>query len=300
MTEPLIVSVILNTNRRQDTLKCLESLARANYTNHQVIVLDNHSTDGSVEAICEQFPAARIVHLQENLGYAGNNNVGIQLALEMGADWVFVLNEDTVLDPDCLPQLVQAGESDPGIGIVGPLVYHFDEPEYIQSAGGILGPYWQSKHLEKDQLDRGQLKANRAVEWISGCAIMVRRAAVEQAGMIDARFFYYWEETEWCLRIGRAGWRVVHVPAAKLWHKGVQRNYKPKPNVFYYGTRNRLLMMRKHNAPARVWTQAFFEITRTLISWSIRPKWRGKRADRDAMWQGLRDFFRGKWGKQEV
>lgn len=298
MHQPCIVSVILNTNRRDDTLACLESLARSNYSNHQVVVLDNNSTDGSVEAVREAFPQARLVQLQENLGYAGNNNTGIKIALEMGADWVFVLNEDTVLDPDCLRLLAEAGESDPQIGIVGPMVYHYDEPEYIQSGGGMLGPYWQSIHLAKDERDRGQLKENHAVEWISGCAIMVRREVIEQVGMIDARFFYYWEETEWCLRAGKAGWRIVHVPAARLWHKGVQRNYEPKPSLFYYSTRNRLLMIAKHRAPLKVWFHALAEILRTLASWTLRPKWRGKRAYRDAMWRGLVDFLRGRWGKQ--
>lgn len=300
MREPFVVSVILNTNRRDDTLECLESLFRSRYTNHQVVVLDNQSTDGSAAAIGEKYPQARVVALQENLGYAGNNNVGIQIALDMGADWVFVLNEDTLLDPECLPCLLEAGESDPKIGIVGPMVYHFDEPQYIQSGGGRLGPHWESLHIAKDELDRGQLKQNHDVQWISGCAILARRAAIEQAGMIDAAFFYFWEETEWCLRTGKAGWRIVHVPGAKLWHKGVQRNYHPKPSLFYYGTRNRLLMMRKHRAPARAWFGAGFDITRNLLSWSLRPKWRHKKADRDAMWQGLLDFLRGRWGKQGV
>ena len=300
MIEPLIVSVILNTNRRDDTLECLASLSRSDFKNQQVIVLDNHSTDGSVEAICEKYPLTQVVRLEDNLGYAGNNNVGIQLALEIGADWVFVLNEDTVFDAQCLPRLVEAGESDARIGIVGPMVYHFNEPNVIQSGGGMLGPYWKNEHIAQNEPDHGQLKENHEVEWITGCAILVRRAVIEQVGMIDARFFYYWEETEWCLRAGKAGWRIVHVPAAKLWHKGVQRNYEPKPSVYYYSTRNRLLMISKHRAPAVVWLLAFGDITRTLISWTVRPKWRDKRAYRDAIWQGLVDFLRGRLGKQGI
>lgn len=300
MSDPYVVSVILNTNRRDDTLACLASLSRSSYAHHSEIVLDNHSSDGSVEAIQRQFPLAKIVPIADNQGYAGNNNVGIRLALEFGADWVFVLNEDTVLDGDCLERLVEIGEGDARIGILGPMVYHFDEPDTIQSGGGILGPYWESIHLAKDEPDRGQLREAHEVEWVSGCAILVRRAAIEQAGMIDARFFYYWEETEWCLRIGKAGWKIVHVPAAKIWHKGVQRNYSPKPSVMYYGTRNRLLMYQKHRAPFKVWLHALGETLRTLVSWSVRPKWRDKRAHRDAMWHGLLDFLRGRWGKQGI
>ena len=115
--------------------------------------------------------------------------------------------------------------------------------------------------------------------------------------MLDPRFFYYWEETEWCLRAGRAGWRIVHVPRARLWHKGVQRDYRPKPSVSYYGTRNRFLMLAKHRAPVAVWAMALFETSRTLASWTVRPKWRSMRGHRDAMWRGVVDFVRHRWGQ---
>ena len=119
MSQPHVVTVILNTNRREDTLACLASLHRGDYPKHTIIVLDNASTDGSVEAVRQSFPAVEILSLAENRGYAGNNNVGIEAALARGADWVFVLNEDTLLATDCLTQLVAIGESDARIGIVG-------------------------------------------------------------------------------------------------------------------------------------------------------------------------------------
>ncbi len=297
MSTPLVISVILNTNRREDTLECLASLAENSYQPHQVLVLDNASTDGSVEAIQTRFPEVQIINLTENLGYAGNNNVGIEAALKQGADWVFVLNEDIILAPDCLTQLVEVGESNPKIGIVGPMVYHHDEPEVIQSAGGLLGAAWQSIHLAKDEVDRGQFTAPHQVEWISGCAIMVRRAAIEQVGAIDERYFYYWEETEWCLRAGINGWRVMHVPQAKIWHKGVQRDYRPKPSVTYYATRNRLLTLAKHHAPPKVWISTWGQILRTLTSWTVKPKWKSMREHRNAMWRGTIDFLRHRWGR---
>lgn len=296
MSQPCVISIILNTNRRDDTLACLASLARNSYKNHQIIILDNNSTDGSVQAIRSNHPSVQVVELTENLGYAGNNNVGIKAAMAAGADWVFVLNEDTLLAPDCLAQLVAVGESDPQIGIVGPMVYHFDEPDTIQSAGGMLGPRWKSLHLAKNEKDTGQFVKPHSVEWISGCGILVRRAVIEQIGMIDDRFFIYWEETEWCLRAAKAGWRIMHVPQAKLWHKGVQRDYHPKPYVTYYSTRNRFLMIAKHHAPILAWLDASAETFRTLISWTVKPKWRSMHPHRNAMWWGMVDFLRHHWG----
>ena len=297
MTEPLVVTVILNTNRREDTLACLESLGQAAYQNHRIIVLDNHSTDGSVQAINEIYPHVQVIELQDNLGYAGNNNVGIEAALQQGADWVFVLNEDTIVDRDCISKLVQEGEKDQRIGILGPMVYHWDEDHVIQSAGGKFTKYWTAYHLGQNELDQGQFSQPHEVDWVSGCSILVRREAIEQVGMIDARFFYYWEETEWCFRTGRAGWKIMNVPAAKIWHKGVQRDYKPKPAVTYYDTRNHLFLLLKHHAPASAWTYNWFQIIRTYVSWTVKPKWRHKSEHRKAMWRGILDSCKHRWGQ---
>lgn len=297
MLRPLVYIVILNTNRRADTLACLESLSKSTYDNLKIIVLDNSSTDGSVDAIRSSFTDVQIINLSENLGYAGNNNVGIREAMKQRADWVLVLNEDTILDPDCLTELIKVGESDPKIGIVGPMVYHHNEPDVIQSAGGMLGKYWQSQHLGQNELDQGQFRSPHAVEWISGCAILVRKDAIEQAGMLDASFFIYWEETEWCIRVSRGGWKILHVPQAKIWHKGVQRDYQPKPSFTYYGTRNHLLTLSKHKAPWSVRFYNWMQIFRTLASWSIKPQWKHKREHRNAMWRGVVDFLQHRLGQ---
>ena len=135
------------------------------------------------------------------------------------------------------------------------------------------------------------------MEWISGCAILVRREAIEQAGMLDGSFFIYWEETEWCIRVSRAGWKIVNVPQAHLWHKGVQRNYEPKPSFIYYGTRNHLRTLQKHEAPLQakfyVWTQYL----RTITSWSIKPRWKNRRKHRNAMVLGIVHFLQHRSGQ---
>mgnify|MGYP003383574886 FL=1 len=242
------------------------------------------------------FPQVSVVSLAQNLGYGGNNNVGIDLARKRGADWVFVLNEDTILAPDCITRMVEVGESDGRIGMVGPMVYHHSEPDVIQSAGGKLGPAWEALHYGENERDRGQFDRPHDVDWLSGCSIMVRKACVDQVGTLDTRFFYYYDETEWCLRAKENGWRIMQAPAAKLWHKGVQREYRPSPNVTYYNTRNHFLMLAKRKAPLKVWMSAWQTTLRTLTSWTIRPRWRAMHEHRNAMWQGTLDFVRRRWG----
>ncbi len=296
---PKIFAVILNTNRREDTLACLESLYANHYPNLSVIVLDNASSDGSNQAISDQYPQTQLVPLTENLGYAGNNNIGIQHALDQQADWVFVMNEDILLAPTALVNLITAVQDQPETGIVGPLVYHADEPDVIQSAGGVFSEArWDAVHRGFNEKDEGQYNARKYVDWISGCAIMVRRDAILQAGLIDPRFFYYWEETEWCKRIARHGWRVLFAPEAKIWHKGVQREYNPSPNVTYYAVRNRLLLLRLHQAPWQVWVRTWIYYLRTLLAWSFKPKWAIKKDHRHALWQGMTDFLFRRWGKR--
>lgn len=297
---PYVVNVILNTNRKADTLACLESLSRSSYRNQTTIVLDNSSQDGSVEAIGDAFPEVKIVELEKNLGYAGNNNVGVNVALDLGADWVFVLNEDVVLDEQATLRLVEEGLSTDHAAALGPMVYHFDDPHVIQSAGGVLNRAWSASHRAQNETDTGLFRDVERVDWVSGCAILLRREALESIGALDERFFYYWEETEWCVRARTSGWNVLFVPEAKVWHKGVRVEYDPSPNVTYYWARNWLLLLLKYRAPIRAWFATVFLLLRTLFSWSVRPRWKSKREHRDAILQGLWDFTHRRWGMRQV
>ena len=161
MTQPLIYIVILNSNRRDDTLACLASISKSTYKEIKVILLDNKSTDGSVEAVQASFPKVQIINLSTNLGYAGNNNVGINMAIDQRVDWVFVLNEDTILDPDCISSLIKVGQGDPGIGVLGPMVYHYDEP--------WSNTMFQAPNPRRSPLERGKI-------WAAGSARSAARS----------------------------------------------------------------------------------------------------------------------------
>jgi GT2 family glycosyltransferase len=294
--------IVLNWNGLTDTLECLESLARMDYPACEVVVVDNGSTDGSVSVIRERFPMVTMLENSENLGYAGGNNVGLRHALAHRAEYALLLNNDTAVAPDFLSLLVEAAEADPAIGIAGPTIYYFDQPNVIWSAGGAIdwrrGWNWM---VGLDEEDTGQFgAAPRPVDFVTGCALLISRQALETAGPLDERFFMYYEEVEWCVRVARAGFGVRHVPAARIWHKIAPQTQAISPFVHYYMTRNRLLFLKATDAgwAPRLYTLA--EYLRTLSSWSLRPRWRGMRSLRGVMLRAIDDYRRGRFGRAEL
>jgi GT2 family glycosyltransferase len=293
---PFVIINILNWNRGLETIECLWSLNSTGYPNYQTLVVDNGSTDDSLHLIKHHFPSINYLETGENLGFTGGNNIGLRYALDQGAEWIMLLNNDTTLAPDLLSRLIGVGSVVPEAGILGPMIYHYDDELMIQSAGGLLDSHWTPLHLGQNEYDTGQYKKSRCVDWISGCCFLVRREVFEQIGLLDERFFMYNEEVDFCMRARKIGWKIIHVPSARLWHKGVQKDYKPGPHVTYYSTRNRLLMLSKHQAPFYVRMYNMLQIMRTLISWRIKPKWREMGRHRNAMSQGVFDYFRQNWG----
>lgn len=300
MTRPRVAILVLSWNGRDDTLACLASLQQVDYRACEVMVVDNGSTDDSVAAIRAAHPQVKLIETGENLGYVGGNNAGLAHVLATGADYALLLNNDTEVAPDFLDRLVEAAEAQPAIGIVGPTLYYFDRPEVIWSAGGGVdwgqGRTWM---IGLDEEDRGQYgQTPRPVDFVTGCALLIKRPVMEQIGLLDARFFAYYEETEWCVRAARAGFKILHVPRAKVWHKISPAARMTSPTVHYYMTRNRLLFLDAARAGWRAWAHTLLlEYLRTLVSWSLRPKWRGLRAQRNMMLLALRDYFTGRVGR---
>src|SRR5258706_4624492 len=152
---PRVVVVVITNNRPAATLDCLGSLGHTTYRNLGIILLDYGARE-ELSDVQTRFPEVDVQWLDSNLGYAGNNNFGIRLALAQHAKWILILNDDTVVAPDCVSRLVEAGSSDSRIGLVGPTIYHYDEPTIIQSAGGRLDWLWTPIHIGRDEVDEGQ------------------------------------------------------------------------------------------------------------------------------------------------
>ena len=218
---PAIAVIVLTWNGRDLTLDCLDSLARVATPGVRVIVVDNASADGTAEAIRARFGAdVTVLSNPSNLGYAAGNNAGIERALNDGADLILLLNNDTVVDPAFIDELVRGLAAAPGAGIVGPKTYYASPPDRIWFAGGEVS-LWRgtARHIGIRQTDRGQYDTPRDVDYVSGCALLARREVFDRIGMLDTAYRAYFEDTDFCMRAARAGFRIRYVPAAKVWHR---------------------------------------------------------------------------------
>ncbi len=292
---PRTLIIILCYNGVTDTLACLASLRRA-AGSFDVLVVDNASSDGTPRIVREQAPGVTVIETGANLGFAAGNNVGLRYGVERGYDYLLLLNNDTEVAPDFLERMLAPLEQDPRIGAAGPTIYYYAQPDLIWSAGGTVDWKQGVARTRGGEVDAGQYPAVNQVEFVTGCALLVRRAAVERAGMLDERFFMYYEETEWCVRIGRAGFQIVHVPDSHVWHKIPLNARADKEYLAYYMTRNRLLFLSATRAPLRAWLHALvLQDLRTYLSLTLRPKWR-HRAGRAGMRQAWMDFWRRRYG----
>lgn len=297
MKDPLLVIVILNWNDAPQTIECLENLEKVTYSNFQILVIDNGSKDNSKAILNKSLPMnPTIIATGINKGYAGGNNVGIKEALRRGAEWILLLNNDAYLDSNALQTLVETGLNYPHVGILGPTIFNTDSSCIIQSAGGWIDKLWRAGHIRQGETYQSASRDPIEVDWVSGCVLLARSEMIRQIGLLDERFFLYWEELDWCVRARKANWQILHVPTAHAWHKGGNPTSDPKPYITYYMTRNFFLLLQKHKAGFLAWINALFSTFRTLISWSLLPKWRGNRTHRDALWYGLIDFILHRFG----
>lgn len=358
---PKVFIIILNWNGWRDTIECLESLKELDYENFRIIVVDNGSTDESIQKLEEyrrkptgaaslwspelargnpqqaeesnNLTRFRVYSNESNLGFAGGNNVGIKEGLLRGVDYILLLNNDTVVDKNFLKTLVRAGDSDKKIGILGPIVYFFDEPEEIWFAGGRINwirtrgthidykkpaeiyPSSEARQLpgriEKPENKNARVLGppsplpvkvkgrsnNKIVDYISGCCLLIKKEVIDQIGLMDEDYFLYYEDTDWCLRGKKVGYQCVLAPSAKIYHKVSQSVAKLSSlNYIYYHTRNGLRMAWRMNGwPKRIVLLVWLSwlFFKQLIKLVICYRKDWARA----VIRGIWDFGRGRFGK---
>jgi GT2 family glycosyltransferase len=217
---PLSFVILVNWNGKAVTLDCLDSLAEISYPHLRVVVVDNASGDGSVEEIKKRHPEVVVLEQRQNLRFAGGNNAGMRYALDHGAELVCLLNNDTTVDRDFLTHLVSRMQSDAKIGAVAPKIYYHADPNRIWFAGGEISMWTGTmRHTGIREVDAGQYDVSREIDYASGCCILTSKEVIGKAGILDDSYFMYTEDADWCMRVRRAGYKIMYEPQAKVWHR---------------------------------------------------------------------------------
>ena len=291
---PMVGVLIVTRNRRDDVLDCIESVFRSTYPRLAVYLVDNASTDGSREAIAERHPEVCLIRSEENLGFAAGNNLGLPKLLEDGVDAAFLLNDDVVIAEDMLDELVAGGFDDPSVGVLSPKVLVYSNPETIWAGGGMVdsrtGVATQRHYGE---IDRGQADHTSEVDYAVGCAMLVKSEVIRRVGLLDSRYYMYYEESDWCRRIRGAGYRVLYVPESRVWHK-VSLNADERNHASYYFSRNRLLYLSAGGThPARVAWIALSDILRSAAVHAVK----GRTRQSGLMVRAVVDYYSKNFGK---
>lgn len=292
-----VLIVIVIWNGLEDTLECLASIQRCEFSSKGILVVDNGSTDGSSEVISRLYPGVQILRLSENRGFTGGNNVGLQEALRQGVRYAYLLNNDTTVDPKSLCHMVRCADANPRSGLLSPIIHYYDKPDEIWFAGARV------------RICRGEAVHDHAAtvdwnapafdtEWASGCALLVRMSAVTAVGSFDPRYYLTWEDVDWCLRMRSVGYRVIVVPSARILHKGGRSGRKLTGLHFYYAVRNSLLLAKKHGGVQYV--SALIWVLIRYIRCALRSQTDSKRKSLTSVVRGIWHHLIGKYGPAPV
>ena len=256
--KPKVAILVLNWNGKQDTLECFESLKKLSYPNTEVILIDNGSSDDSVKSFQALFPEFTYIETHKNLGFAGGNNVGIQKALTTDAEFIFLLNNDTIVEPNLIEHFLEAQMTQPKAGILGAKILLYDEPDRIDHLGG----FWNANRAEfesnaQNQKDHPNFSMQQ-VDYVCGCALFAKKQVFQTIGLLEAKFFLLWEEADFCFRAKRAGFEIWTAPKAKIWHKVSASFVGGKPHMHYFWWRSRLLWLERNHSGFQLYFRIIF------------------------------------------
>ena len=220
MDEETLFVIVLNWNGESVIEPCLRSLLSVRGVDLRIIVVDNDSDDGSPEIVRQKFPGVELIVNDSNLLFAEGNNVGVRRATELGGRYFLLLNNDTVVDPGFALPMLETMRRDGSVGIVGPQICYFDDPERIWYGGGGFYPLiWIPRHMDIRRLNTEVSRTAGETAYVTGCALMFRLELVQDIGLLDPSYGMYCEDVDFCQRAREKGWMCRYEPSARVWHK---------------------------------------------------------------------------------
>lgn len=290
--------IVLNWNGRADTIACLQSLRRVNRDDTGIICVDNGSADGSAEAVRAGFPEVTLIEAGANLGYAGGNNLGLAHALQTGARWCVLVNNDTTVAPDVIDGFAAAAEGRARVGILAGKVYEADQPHTVAFAGQrvntLLG--YSGRPRGWGRRDGPRYSEVRETDRAVGALMAISREAVESIGLLDEDLFAYVEDVDWALRVRAAGFSVLFAPGARVWHRASSSTGgATSTHPVYYGVRNSITVYERRRPLGPVMMRLRRCVI--LLSFALHAVTRpDRRAALAAVREGWTDARRGRSG----
>jgi GT2 family glycosyltransferase len=291
-----VCAITVNWNRADDTMECLQSLVKSGLDSSSIIVVDNGSTDASVELISREMPSVQIMKMGENLGYIKGVNRGISRALENGAQMILLINNDATVDPDAIDRLLEAAERRKVAGIIGPKILYYGR-NVIWFAGGKFDWRWGfSSHPGMDQVDITEDKEEK-VDFITGCVMLVRREVFEEIGLFDESYWMYAEDLDFCLKALSKGWESWVISSAVAHHKVSASSGVKGSNVMtqmrsYYYAKNMLILVKNMPWSEGSYTRLLGQLFVRLPYYTVQISLQGVKGGLKAYFQGMIDGFR--------
>ena len=289
--EKLLSIITINYNGLKDTCELIESLP-ADDESLEVIVVDNASTQDEASGIENRFPHVMVIRSDENLGFAGGNNLGIQAA---HGKYLFFLNNDTIIhQPSAISHLIKRLESSDEIGIVSPKIRFSWNNQSIQYAGytPLSSITLRNKPIGCGEDDHGQYDTAHPTPYAHGAAMMVKREVIEQAGMIPECYFLYYEELDWSVMIRRAGYEIWYEPACTVYHKESQTTGRISPLKTFYITRNRLLFAKRNIKGILKYVSYLYLMVVVAPKDMLKYCWQGRKDLSKVTFKGIIQFMK--------
>lgn len=289
MPEPVVTIIVLHWRSLSNTIECLNSLHHVDVPKHDIVLVNNGSIDGTVTTVQQVYPTVHIIENVRNLGYVEGNNIGIRYALEHNAEYILLLNNDTVVESDMLAHLMEIALGNPRIGFLCPTIVSYDNPTR-QYVGAKI--YWDAGAAAELEQSAEGMPEIVDTDYAPGSALLVKSNVIRQIGLLASEFYAYFEDVDWSLRCWHAGYRVVVVPRARVRHKGtMDRNEEKSALATFLFSRNQFVFMRKY-AKWYMWFSFLKNSTRLVLLKVKRSKenedWETVQALVDGWWAGLR------------
>lgn len=286
-------AVVLNWNLALDTAECIRSMERAGLPLQQMVLVDNGSTDDSLEYLHRTLDdCITYASLKENLGFAGGTNVGIRTALDMGAEWLLLINNDTLVSPSFFRYLAKAVEERPSWRLISPLILYADEPEIIWSMGDRrIGGTLLTRPILRDRRVPDDLTTYLEADSLNACGLLVHRDVFNRIGLFDLTYFMYAEDADFCWRAQQAEFQLGIATQARMWHKVSRSTGVHHPQSRYWRIRNQILFYRKHGRNIQVPLLFLFTVLRTILM-AGRDVFAGRFGLIRTNWQGWFDGWR--------